>query len=75
MSVDITTDPVGRALYIAGPCSAAAIAGVMEQRGESTAGIPRRLADLHAAGSVTVRSVAIAGQSVDLWALTGGGIG
>jgi hypothetical protein len=74
MSVDITSDPVGRALYIHGPCSASSVAGVLELRGESTVGLPRRLADLHSAGSVSVRSVAMAGQSVDLWYLTGAGI-
>jgi hypothetical protein len=74
MSVDITTDPVARALYYCGPAGIHQLAAFLEERGIKV-DLPARLRALMASSDLTVRPVVMAGQSVELYALVGGSIG
>ena len=76
MRVDITVDAVARTLYLMGPAGLTTIAAELERRDVAiTGGLPARLGEMLSKGAIAVRHVQIAGQTVDLYYLIGGGVG
>jgi hypothetical protein len=76
VKVDITTDAVARSLYLNGPAGLQTIAADLERREVLIiGGLRERLGSMLSLGQVAVRQVSIAGQSVDLFYLAGGGVG
>lgn len=74
MSVDITRDPLARALYINGPAGITTLTAEFDRRGIDTRSLRDSLASMVSQGQATVREVQIAGQVVPLWALVGGSV-
>jgi len=73
MTVDINREPVARALYCAGPCSAVTVAAWLQVRNMSLDAdqAPSKLLEMAKAGKVCTRTIG----DVVLWYLVGNGVG